>query len=299
MRDSVNAAASSIAFLSIMSSTTASATSSSVTATSHLPSSALSSPSPSPSPTPPHSAAGSGSGSASSVTSSSPSPSTAPSTPSAAAVSLAPSGGVLESLLARRLLLEEDLRSVERQLVELEESYMEDTAAYGNVVKGWEGFLSSKLSHKHSTAAASGSAASFHSSSGGLQHSMAAGGGEGVRRSRLPPRDRLFSSSSSTAPLRTGGLPSAAQLTAASLSTASASTGQGTQGGFSLSSGELDLSGGLDCFDSSLPPQSTYQTQQLATSYASSLSSPPVLGTGRRNAGSRRGGGMDVDDGNG
>ena len=263
-------------------------------------------------------AAPAASGTASTATSTaSPAP-----TSTAAAVNLAPSGAVLDSLLARRALLEDDLRSVERQLVELEESYMEDTAAYGNVVKGWEGFLSSKMSHKHSAAA--NSVASLHqvgSGGGLLTHGAAAaalggsgGGGDAIRRSRLPLRDRLFSSSSSTAPLRAGsgvsagngfsglsaaGGPSSSSSSSSPFSLSSSGVSGGV-GSFSLSSGELDLSGGLVGFDSSLP-HSQYASSQSAASAGSgnqSYSSSGRRSTGRR-TGTGLGVGMDVEDGSG
>lgn len=57
--------------------------------------------------------------------------------------------------------------------------YAEDTASYGNVIKGWEGYLNSKVSSK----------SSHHHQRDGEK-----------KKGRIAPRDRLFSMSSSTAP---------------------------------------------------------------------------------------------------
>ncbi|XP_015868096.1 uncharacterized protein LOC107405542 [Ziziphus jujuba] len=84
--------------------------------------------------------------------------------------SLNPSA-MLASLLGRRTKLQEELRNIERQVYDMETSYLQDPSQCGNVLKGFEGFLSSSKS----TAL--------------------------LKRSRkFQPEDRLFSLSSVTSP---------------------------------------------------------------------------------------------------
>ncbi|KAL4337075.1 hypothetical protein AHAS_Ahas12G0073900 [Arachis hypogaea] len=78
---------------------------------------------------------------------------------------------MLASLLSRRAKLHEDLRSIEKQVYDMETSYLQDPGQCGNVLKGFEGFLSSSKN----TAL--------------------------LKRSRkFQPEDRLFSLSSVTSP---------------------------------------------------------------------------------------------------
>ncbi|XP_021898456.1 chromatin modification-related protein MEAF6 [Carica papaya] len=78
---------------------------------------------------------------------------------------------MLASLLGRRAKLQEELRSIERQVYDMETSYLQDPSQCGNVLKGFEGFLSSSKN----TAL--------------------------LKRSRkFQPEDRLFSLSSVTSP---------------------------------------------------------------------------------------------------
>ncbi|XP_010551690.1 PREDICTED: chromatin modification-related protein MEAF6 [Tarenaya hassleriana] len=80
-------------------------------------------------------------------------------------------GAILTTLLNKREKLQEELRSVEKQVYELETSYLQESSHFGNALKGYEGFLSS-----------SKSAAS-------------------AKRSRkFQPEDRIFSLSSVTSP---------------------------------------------------------------------------------------------------
>lgn len=81
----------------------------------------------------------------------------------------------LQQLLHRRSQLEADLAACEKQIADLEEAYLDDTP-YGNVVKGFDGFVNAKLVNR-----------SNNPSQG--------------RRQRVPIKDRLFSSSSVTAPI--------------------------------------------------------------------------------------------------
>ncbi|XWS46969.1 hypothetical protein CRYUN_Cryun14cG0113500 [Craigia yunnanensis] len=50
---------------------------------------------------------------------------------------------MLASLLSRRAKLQEELRNIERQMYDMETSYLQDPSQCGNVLKGFEGFLSS------------------------------------------------------------------------------------------------------------------------------------------------------------
>ncbi|KAJ6681214.1 CHROMATIN MODIFICATION MEAF6-LIKE PROTEIN [Salix koriyanagi] len=78
---------------------------------------------------------------------------------------------MLASLLNKRAKLHEDLRNIEKQVYDLETSYLQDPGQCGNVLKGFEGFLSSSKN----TAL--------------------------LKRSRkFQPEDRLFSLSSVTSP---------------------------------------------------------------------------------------------------
>ncbi|XP_047324771.1 chromatin modification-related protein eaf6-like [Impatiens glandulifera] len=78
---------------------------------------------------------------------------------------------MLAALLCKRSKLHEELRSIEKQVYDMETSYLQDPSQCGNVLKGFEGFLSSS---KSTTL---------------------------LKRSRkFQPEDRLFSLSSVTSP---------------------------------------------------------------------------------------------------
>lgn len=78
---------------------------------------------------------------------------------------------MLASLVGKRKKLQEELRAIEKQVYELETSYLHDSSQCGNVLKGFEGFLSSSKSTTN------------------------------LKRSRkFQPEDRLFSLSSVTSP---------------------------------------------------------------------------------------------------
>ncbi|KAM6592217.1 hypothetical protein CsatA_014822 [Cannabis sativa] len=78
---------------------------------------------------------------------------------------------MLSSALSRRAKLQEDLRNIEKQVYDMETSYLQDPSQCGNVLKGFDGFLSSSKN----TAL--------------------------TKRSRkFQPEDRLFSLSSVTSP---------------------------------------------------------------------------------------------------
>ncbi|KAM7254287.1 hypothetical protein ACFE04_031969 [Oxalis oulophora] len=50
---------------------------------------------------------------------------------------------MLNSVLAKRAKLQEELRTIETQVYDMETSYLQDPTQCGNVLKGYEGFLSS------------------------------------------------------------------------------------------------------------------------------------------------------------
>ncbi|ONH93298.1 hypothetical protein Pyn_26060 [Prunus yedoensis var. nudiflora] len=78
---------------------------------------------------------------------------------------------MLASLLSRRAKLQDELRGIEKQVYDLETSYLQDPTQCGNVLKGFEGFLSSSKNTNF------------------------------LKRSRkFQPEDRMFSLSSVTSP---------------------------------------------------------------------------------------------------
>ncbi|OMP03100.1 hypothetical protein CCACVL1_02567 [Corchorus capsularis] len=78
---------------------------------------------------------------------------------------------MLASLLSKRAKLQEELRIIERQVYDMETSYLQDPSQCGNVLKGFEGFLSASKNTAF------------------------------LKRSRkFQPEDRLFSLSSVTSP---------------------------------------------------------------------------------------------------
>lgn len=50
---------------------------------------------------------------------------------------------MLTSLMSKKQKLQEELRTIEKQVYELETSYLQESSNFGNVWKGFEGFLSS------------------------------------------------------------------------------------------------------------------------------------------------------------
>ncbi|OAY64099.1 Chromatin modification-related protein MEAF6, partial [Ananas comosus] len=78
---------------------------------------------------------------------------------------------MLAALVSKRAKLQEELRSIERQVYDLETTYLQESNQFGSVLKGFEGFLSSSKSTTN------------------------------LKRSRkFQPDDRLFSLSSVTSP---------------------------------------------------------------------------------------------------
>ena len=47
----------------------------------------------------------------------------------------------ITALLHKKEQLAQELRNVEKQIFDLEGSYLEENASSGNVLKGWEGYL--------------------------------------------------------------------------------------------------------------------------------------------------------------
>ncbi|KAJ9700693.1 hypothetical protein PVL29_006153 [Vitis rotundifolia] len=50
---------------------------------------------------------------------------------------------MLASLVGKRERLQDELRVIEKQVYEMETNYLQDSSHFGNVLKGFEGFLSS------------------------------------------------------------------------------------------------------------------------------------------------------------
>ena len=80
----------------------------------------------------------------------------------------------LKRLASRKAELEGELHTIERQIHELEQNYLEQTNNTGNVVKGWDGYLDLESLAKPAVAGAVA----------------------------VEPSSRVFSNSSSTAPLQ-------------------------------------------------------------------------------------------------
>ncbi|GAB4841717.1 hypothetical protein Ancab_022439 [Ancistrocladus abbreviatus] len=53
---------------------------------------------------------------------------------------------MLASLLSKRAKLHEELRGIEKQVYDMETTYLQDPSQCGNVLKGFDGFLSSSKS---------------------------------------------------------------------------------------------------------------------------------------------------------
>jgi len=69
-------------------------------------------------------------------------------------------------------VLQEDIITLESHILNVETQYLEDTSIHGNIIKGWDGYLDSKIT-KPST----------------------------LRRPKVFEKDRVFSASSSTSQL--------------------------------------------------------------------------------------------------
>ncbi|CAK70320.1 unnamed protein product (macronuclear) [Paramecium tetraurelia] len=76
-------------------------------------------------------------------------------------------------LLEKKGILENELKNLEKTIFDEETKYLEETGHLGNVIKGWEGYLSMKNSKL---------------------------GGNLQRKGKINPNDRIFSQSSKTSP---------------------------------------------------------------------------------------------------
>eukprot|EP00808_Paulinella_micropora_P002716 g46623.t1 len=76
----------------------------------------------------------------------------------------------MTDITTRQAQLEEELKTIEKQIWDLEAAYIEDTNQYGNVIKGWDGYMNTKPIRKQGH----------------------------TRKMKIPLKDRIFSQSSTT-----------------------------------------------------------------------------------------------------
>mmetsp|Transcript_54400 Transcript_54400/g.127185 ORF Transcript_54400/g.127185 Transcript_54400/m.127185 type:complete len:141 (-) Transcript_54400:50-472(-) len=77
----------------------------------------------------------------------------------------------LQALVAQKAVLEKELTEIEKDIFDLEGAYLEDTQAWGNILKGWDGYFQSLAQQR-----------------------------SGQRTVKVKNSDRIFSRSSVTAP---------------------------------------------------------------------------------------------------
>mmetsp|Transcript_26072 Transcript_26072/g.52992 ORF Transcript_26072/g.52992 Transcript_26072/m.52992 type:complete len:140 (+) Transcript_26072:63-482(+) len=77
----------------------------------------------------------------------------------------------LQGVVAQKAVLEKELTEIEKEIFDLEGAYLEDTQAWGNILKGWDGYFQSLAQQR-----------------------------SGQRTVKVRNSDRIFSRSSVTAP---------------------------------------------------------------------------------------------------
>ena len=111
----------------------------------------------------------------------------------------------LEQLEQRKQKLDDELKEVEKQVYNLETSYLNDSSTHGNVLKGFEGFLTQHKATSCAAPLASGNAP-LHFSLPLIEQILHSTHSKHPRSRRLKrarnfkPEDRLFSLSSASSP---------------------------------------------------------------------------------------------------
>jgi chromatin modification-related protein EAF6 len=121
--------------------------------------------------------------------------------------------GMLEALAQRKARLEEELREVEKQVYNLETSYLNDSSTHGNVLKGFEGFLGPAKTQKCVRGSLGGRVLTRRASVQALHGALTRGAARRTNRARnFKTEDRLFSLSSTTSPAVRQPFPATAAL---------------------------------------------------------------------------------------